>query len=165
MIKMSCTEVKTCAKCRGNIYTTDARKNLNSEVVHLKGQCVAKQANTVQKKWMTTITEWALNGGLRLLYGDQWEFAKFERHHVLGKTAKHNKVAIGHEFILPVPYMLHNIREKNSLNVSYFKNNFTNQFGTQRSLFMKMCDDMFEQGYDLTVIPLDVARAIQDTNA
>jgi hypothetical protein len=40
MIKFSCKEVKKCAKCGKDIYTTDPRKNRNDgNSEHLKGQC------------------------------------------------------------------------------------------------------------------------------
>jgi len=164
MITMSCKEVKICAKCRDNIYTGEARDNRNNgDTVHLKGQCVAKQANTVQKKLMEDISIWAANGGLRMLYGDKWEFSRFQLHHVLGRSAKHNKINIGHEFIIPVPFDLHDVSSNHELNVTHHKHAFTDEFGKQGDLFNKMATDMDEQGY---ITPdLEVCYTIKDTNA
>ena len=87
----------------------------------------------------------------------------FQLHHVLGRSAKHNKVAIGHWFIIPVPYSYHDIKEKNDLNVSYFKHNFTNEFGKQSELYDRMIIDMDNMGYDIPSMTVNVA--IMDTNA
>jgi len=57
-----------------------------------------KKANTVQKEWMTAIADFA-STDLAVLYGDEFDQSPFQLHHVLGRSAKHNKVAIGHEFI------------------------------------------------------------------
>ena len=123
-----------------------------------------KQANAAQKKWMSDITEWSICN-LGLLYGPEYDGAAIQRHHVLGRSAKHNKVAIGHWFILPVPYELHDPNESHYLHVGKCKHAFTAQFGTQRSLFMKMYNDMYEQGYDMSKIPFEVTLAIGDTSA
>lgn len=123
-----------------------------------------KPANAAQKKWMSDITEWSICN-LGLLYGSEYDGAIIQRHHVLGRSAKHNKVHIGHWFILPVPVALHDPNEDHEFHVGKCKNAFTGKFGTQRSLFMRMYNDMYDQGYDLSKIPFDVTRAIGDTNA
>ena len=122
----------------------------------------AKKANTVQKKWMDDITLWAKNGGLRFLYGDEWEFSPFQRHHVLGRTAKHNKVAIGHEFILPLPFDLHDVSSDHPENVTHCKKAFIKRFGTQRELFNVMYKDMML--YYVTP-DYNIKAAIMDTRA
>lgn len=124
----------------------------------------SKPANTAQKKWMDDITEWSICN-LGLLYGPEYDGAVIQRHHVLGRSAKHDKVAIGHWFILPVPFELHDPNVNHQFHVGKCKHSFTNEFGTQRSLFMKMYNDMYEQGYDLSPIPFEVTRAIGDTSA
>ena len=70
-----------------------------------------KPANAKQKQWMKDVASWA-DGGVNFLYGCD-DPKGFELHHVLGRSAKHNKTAIGHWFIIPVPYTYHNIKEKN----------------------------------------------------
>lgn len=42
-IKFSCNKVKTCAKCKGDIYTHEIRKNRSDGgCEHIKGQCNGK---------------------------------------------------------------------------------------------------------------------------
>ena len=122
-----------------------------------------KPANAAQKQWMSDIAEWSSNEGMNLLY-DFDDPKGFELHHVLGRSAKHNKVAIGHWFIIPVPYTYHNIKEQNFLNVSFFKHNFTDRFGYQRDLFKKMVDSM-NKNYDYIAPHTDIYNAIMDTRA
>jgi len=120
-----------------------------------------KQANAVQKKWMSDIAEWAHQelGGLYDGYcGDS-----FELHHVLGRSAKQNKVAIGHEFIIPVPFELHNVMANHPDNVTHFKKNFVKRFGTQRSLFLWMANSMDEMGY--ATPDIYILNAISETSA
>ena len=123
-----------------------------------------KPANAAQKKWMSDIAEWAQEN-LHKLYGSKYYDTCPQIHHVMGRSAKHNKVSIGHWFVIPVPFELHDVSSNHHFNVTHCKNNFTNQFGTQRSLFMKMYNMMYDQGYDLSVVPHDVTLAIKDTRA
>lgn len=120
-----------------------------------------KSANAKQRQWMDDITEWAIcNVGL--LYGPKYDGAMVQRHHVLGRSAKHNKVAIGHWFILPVPFELHDVSSNHHFNVTHCKRNFTNQYGMQRDLFLKMVESMRDYNYELP--PTDVCEAIRKTN-
>ncbi len=83
-----------------------------------------------------------------------------EIHHVLGATAKHNKVAIGHEFILPLSTWYH--RECPTLNVTDHKHLFEANFGTQVELFNKLMD-LYEFHYDKPVpLAAEVIDAIRD---
>ena len=65
-----------------------------------------KPANIEQKKWMISITEWA-NDNIHMLYGKNWSGCQFQRHHVTGRSSKQDKVHIGHYFIIPVPFEMH----------------------------------------------------------
>jgi len=121
-----------------------------------------KQANAKQKKWMTDISEWA-ERNLWSLYEKKYVDCQFQLHHVLGRSAKHNKVAIGHWFILPVPIELHDVSSNNELNVTHHKHAFTDRYGKQAELFEKMVAIMYEEGYALP--PVDVQFAIGDTGA
>lgn len=122
---------------------------------------VTKPANAVQKKWMSDIAEWA-NDNLVHLFPD-YRGEGFQLHHVIGRSAKHNKVAIGHEFILPIPFDLHDVNSNHELNVTHHKHSFTNAFGTQRSLFEKMCISMECYGYK--TLELKTYLAIMGTRA
>ena len=121
-----------------------------------------KQANAKQKKWMNDITEWA-EGNTELVYGVNYFNANIQRHHVLGRSAKHNKVEIGHWFILPIPFELHDVSSNHPENVTHRKKDFVKRFGSQRDLFLSMVEDMRDQGYELP--PADVCEAIRMTNA
>ena len=120
----------------------------------------AKQANAAQKKWMDNITEWAQEN-IHLLYGHRYSGHEFQRHHVVGRSAKNNKVPIGHEFILPVPFVLHDVSSNHPLNVTHRKKAFTAKFGMQRDLFNTMYYSMQDKGY--TVPSDDVLNAIMST--
>jgi len=119
-----------------------------------------KKANAVQKKWMDDITEWAYDY-MRFLYGTYWKSGEFQRHHVVGRSAKQNKVPIGHYFILPVPFKLHDVSSDHPLNVTHRKKAFTAKFGMQRDLFATMYHSMMEQGYKVPSI--EVFNAIMST--
>ena len=123
-----------------------------------------KPANAAQKKWMSDITDWLNENGLGDLYGCDYIYdTRMQRHHVLGRSAKHNKVAIGHWFIIPVPFDLHDPNVNHSFHVGKCKHSFVNRFGTQRSLFKRMYQSMKQQGY--TVPSSQVYNAIMDTGA
>ena len=121
-----------------------------------------KSANAAQKKWMSDIADWAVCN-LGLLYGDLYDGAIPQLHHVLGRSAKHSKVAIGHWFVLPVPFELHDVSSNHHFNVTHCKNNFTNQFGSQRDLFQKMVISMIYLGYRIP--SPEIVYSILDTRA
>ena len=121
-----------------------------------------KQANAKQKQWMNDITEWA-EDNITMLYGYAYEGCYIQRHHVLGRSAKHNKVEIGHWFILPLPFELHDVSSNHPENVTHRKKAFVKRFGNQRDLFLMMVEDMRECGYELP--PADVCEAIRMTSA
>ena len=120
-----------------------------------------KQANTAQKKWMIDITEWA-HENIHFLFGLDYCFSGFQRHHVMGRSAKQNKVHVGHEFILPIPFVLHDVSSDHPLNVTHRKKAFTAKFGMQRDLFAIMYHSMMEQGY--SVPSIEVFNAIMSTH-
>jgi len=107
-----------------------------------------KPANAAQKKWMGDIADWA-QCNLTVLYGDEYYQALVLLHHALGRSAKNNKVAIGHYFILPIPFSLHDVSSNHPENVTHCKKAFVRRFGTQRKLFKTMYQDMKEHGYDV----------------
>jgi len=107
-----------------------------------------KQANAKQKQWMSDIADWA-NENIHMLYtGGYAQDCNFQLHHVLGRSAKHNKIAIGHEFIIPVPFDLHDVSSNDPLNVTHHKHKFTERFGRQSDIFSDMVDDMILSGYE-----------------
>lgn len=124
-----------------------------------------KQANAAQKRWMKQIADFIEQESLGILYGSEFEGRKdFQLHHVLGRSAKHNKVAIGHWFIIPVPIELHDVHSNHPDNVTHFKKNFVKRFGEQCGIFQCMISCMVQWGYTKE-FNNDVYNAIMDTNA
>jgi hypothetical protein len=121
-------------------------------------------ANAAQKKWMETITKWYFNWGWRSgspSY-DLVGFCTLQRHHVMGRKAKHNKVAIGEWFVLPIPFIYHDVSSDHPHNVTHHKHAFTDRFGPQSELFKQMIESMVELEIDLP-FGQDVINAIMDT--
>ena len=121
-----------------------------------------KQANAKQKQFMSDIVEFVKDSGwLQFVYGHEYSYSALELHHVTGRASKHNKIPIGHWFIIPVPFELHNVLSDNTLNVTHFKHNFTSQFGSQSHIFKRLIDGMKVNGYEIP--PEEVVTAIMDT--
>ena len=128
---------------------------------HLKK---SKPANTEEKQWMKDITDYVNNNGLGDLYGHEYEGrVDIQRHHVLGKTAKQNKTPIGHWFIIPVPFELHDPNMKNEHHVGHCKKAFVKRFGAQREIFDTMYQSMKDEGYN--VPNNNIYSAIMSTSA
>ena len=128
---------------------------------HLK---MSKPANTAQRKWMDDITEYVNENGLGELYGHEYDgHTNIQRHHVLGRTARHNKIHIGHWFIIPVPFELHDPNVNHKYHVGKCKNAFVRRFGNQRDIYEHLVTIMECQGY---AVPPHVNHyAILETSA
>ncbi len=103
-------------------------------------------ANAAQNKWMRTISDWYESGGFSNSMLNEYQY---DRHHVVGRKAKHNKVAIGHWFILPIPKRYHEVDSNNPFSVTHYRHMFTHEFGLQSELFKEMIDSMVNLGVDL----------------
>lgn len=123
-----------------------------------------KPANKIQKDWMTSITSFINDNGLGILYKGYEGRIEMQRHHVLGRSAKHNKVHIGHWFVIPVPYELHEEHEDHEFHVGKHKHKFTEKYGKQSDIFFKMCEIMRFQGY-FQPVPFEAHSAIMATGA
>lgn len=98
-----------------------------------------QQPNAKEKRWLKDICEFIDSEGLGILYGSEFEGRKdYQIHHVVGRTAKHNKVEIGHWFIIPVPWELHDVHSNDPDNVTHYKKNFVKRFGKQSQIFHDM---------------------------
>ena len=127
-----------------------------------------KPANAAQKKWMSDIASFISDVGLGGLYGPEYEDrTDFQLHHVLGRSAKHNKVAIGHWFIIPVPFELHDVSSNHQLNVTHHKKAFINEFGEQCGIFQILYSAMSEWNkfkyINYSLPPIEAYNAIMDT--
>ena len=115
--------------------------------------------NAKQKQWLKTVASWYEECGFKDARLNQY---KFQIHHVVGRKAKHNKIAIGHWFVLPLPFELHDVNENHKLNVTHHRHAFTAEFGLQCELFDEMITSMKELGID-DFLDLEVVAAIMNT--
>ncbi len=126
-----------------------------------------QQPNAAEKRWLKSISEFIENEGLGILYGIEFEGrSDFQLHHVVGRTAKHNKIEIGHWFVIPVPWELHDVDSNNPDNVTHFKHNFTKRFGEQCGIFQILVSVMdkwndFNCNYEIP--SKEIYTAIMDT--
>lgn len=102
--------------------------------------------NQAEKDWLKAVADFHNEHGLGYLFGDEWSLSPFQIHHVVGRSYKHNKVKIGHAFILPIPFVLHDVNENHELNVTHYRKRFAAHFGEQRCLYRKMVEKMRENG-------------------
>ena len=84
-----------------------------------------------------------------------------EVHHVYGCSFKHNKIHVGHWFILPLSFDLHDLMGKSSHNITRSRMAFTRHYGLQKELFESLVTRIRIKGHE---IPFDddVMQAIMD---
>lgn len=113
---------------------------------------------TKEQKWLNTITDFAISTSWMLeKYGGYCESPyHFDRHHCIGRKAKRKvnfiSTPVGHWYVLPVPFELHDVHSNSKLNVTHCKKAFEATIGTQKALFVDMVDSMRDLGYS---IPFD----------
>ena len=112
-----------------------------------------------QKRWVNDVAEWFREIGFNDFCLDGYNF---QIHHCGGRKLKHNKVAIGHWFILPLPFELHDVSSNSPVCVTHHKHAFTDMFGLQSELFKEMIESMVDHGATLP-FGQDVIDAIMDT--
>lgn len=81
-----------------------------------------------------------------------------EIHHVVGASARSNKIKVGNWYVLPLCYW-HHRDPVNDYNVTNWKNRFEESFGTQHEMFTRM---LFLNKDVHGAIDLDVMSAIAD---
>lgn len=116
--------------------------------------------NTKEKAFMKAVMDFHNEYGVGYLYGDEWDKSPLQCHHVCGRTYKQNKVHIGHYFILPIPFEIHDVHSNHPLNVTHWRHRFTDKFGYQRHLWRKMMFKMIKEGCDIELTSDDVYSAI-----
>lgn len=121
-----------------------------------------RKANSAEKQWLKDITSFIDDVGIGILY-PEFDRDQYQRHHVVGKSGKHNKVHIGYWFINPIPFVLHDVDSNHPLNVTHHKHKFREKYGDERAIFQCLVSCMGQWGYN--VPPTDVYNAIMDTNA
>lgn len=116
--------------------------------------------NAKEKQFLKAVMDFHNDYGVGYLYGAEWDRSPLQCHHVCGRTYKQNKVHIGHYFILPIPFELHDVHSNHPLNVTHWRNSFTGSFGYQRDLWNKMIHKMQSEIVLTDKISLDVVGAI-----
>ena len=117
-----------------------------------------KPTKTEEKKWLDRVTEYAQTHGA---FPDGETYA-FDRHHVVGREGKNNKVHIGRWFLIPVSREFHDIHSNSPLNVTHFRKRYTAEFGNQRDQFAAMCAVIKDEDGELP-FDMDVYHAIMNT--
>jgi len=112
-----------------------------------------------EKDWLARITDYAKEHGAFPLY----ENFDFDRHHVKGREFKHNKVAIGRWFVIPVMRRYHDVHSNSSYNVTHWPKRYAEEFGKQVDQFRAMCAVIKDEDGELPFND-DVMHAIMDLN-
>jgi hypothetical protein len=121
-----------------------------------------RKESTKEKDWRKDITQLIDELGIGCLYKG-YTYEPYQRHHVLGKSAKHNKIHIGYWFINPVPFELHDVNSNHEFNVTHHKKAFKSEYGNESEIFKRLIVLMKEHGYNTP--PKEVIDAIMDTRA
>ena len=104
--------------------------------------------SAAQVRWRETVR----NVGC-IATGDQFlepvDTGMIEAHHCLGASAVRNKVPIGHWYVLPLHWRLHNISSSWFGNITTNKKSFIGTYGTEKSLFMKMIYGFLMAGIEI----------------
>lgn len=124
----------------------------------------AKPANKRQRDFMKDMTSFINEVGLGFLYKGYENSTEMQRHHVVGKSAKHNKIPIGHDFVMPVPFELHDPNLSHKYHVGKCKKAFVKKFGKQSDIFQAMISGMIDFGYTMNLPEGHVTDAIMGTN-
>ena len=90
-------------------------------------------------------------------------------HHIWGRKAKSNKVAIGEWAVNVLSFDLHDVSSNHPHNVTHHRHCFEAKYGTEKSLFLKryyaikmnMYEGDIKQDFE-ALPPMEVIRAIED---
>jgi len=118
----------------------------------------ATNPTAAQKAWLERVSQYAEEHGSFPKYN----VYGFQLHHVMGRTARHNKVKIGHWFVLPIEAKYHDISSNNHFNVTNHRKRYSIEFGWQRNQFAAMCAVIRREDGSLPFDD-DVYHAILDT--
>lgn len=105
------------------------------------GKPTAKQ----ESDWLARVTKYAEEHG----EFPKQEFRSFDRHHVKGREFKHNKVAIGRWYVLPIAKLYHDSQMGNQFNVTDWPRRYEIEFGHQVDQFMAMAMTIKDEDGDL----------------
>ena len=118
-------------------------------------------ANAKQKRWLNLVARYGC-------VTDRNQ-NQIQIHHVIGRSAKSNKIAIGEWCVLPLQIHLHDVGSNHAHNVTHNKRRFEARFGKQSELFAQMYWNIKNSMYngdinmDLEALPpVAVVKAIGD---
>lgn len=97
-----------------------------------------------QKRWIEIVAEWGADN-CGDVYGMHFQNQNIQMHHVCGRSYKQDKVSIGHWFVLPIPFELHDVSSNHEYNVTHHRHSFTAVYGMQRELFSFMVDAIYQR--------------------
>lgn len=109
----------------------------------------SSQPNAAERRWLEAVVDY---GPAALDLSCQ----KMEVHHVAGRSAKHNKVDIGHWWILYLPKTLHDLAGTPAFDQQIFGFTFGGRWDAEKLLFRRVASDLRE------LIPDEVYQAIMD---
>jgi hypothetical protein len=86
---------------------------------------------------------------------------QIQLHHVMGRTAKVNKVWVGQWFAIPLHFSLHDVGSNEELNVSHHRHKFTAEYGTQADLWLARHEEIIRHYSKAPTVPQSVIDSIR----
>ena len=83
-------------------------------------------------------------------------------HHVVGRSYVQNKIPIGHWFVLPLHFILHDVSSDHPCNVTHFRHQFVSTYGTQVELYLKCLNKM--EVFGMPIPDTTIIEAIKSTS-
>ena len=117
-----------------------------------------QQSKSDEKKWYERVAQFASDHGCF----PHCNLCNYDMHHVMGRKARHNKVAVGAWFVLPIQKEYHDVHSNNPFNVTHFRKRYQIEFGNQRDQFLAMCMTIKSEDGGL-IVPDEVLQSIMTT--
>jgi hypothetical protein len=107
-----------------------------------------------EKDWLDVVVEFANESTfLADKYSTCVKDLKFEIDHILGAKAKRkiNGVSwrVGELAIMPIPFYIHNVMSKHTLNRTTQPGNYRKAFGHEKQVWLEMIRAMQDDGYKI----------------
>tara|TARA_R110000782_G_scaffold138254_1_gene230845 strand:+ start:70 stop:462 length:393 start_codon:yes stop_codon:yes gene_type:complete len=110
--------------------------------------------NKIEKDWMDVVVEFADSSDFLIKKYGHTEFTwTFEIDHIIGCKAKRKingvSVRVGEFAIMPIPFDLHNVMSKDTLNRTTNPGNYRKAFGHEKQVWLEMIRAMQDDGYKI----------------
>ncbi|BAV81114.1 hypothetical protein [Vibrio phage CKB-S2] len=110
-----------------------------------------------ERDWLNQIQQFVINHGSF----PKSARGKWQHHHLFGRKARHSGKEIGRWAVLPIEVKFHDVLSTNPNNITHFKKNYIESFGSDVTQFLMMCQTIeAEQGQ--LAIPQDILEAIAE---